>query len=159
MTSDLWRGIALGMMATLVVMLGVVWMPSGGWAPQPLIRMGIVDWEQVLLEYEEFQQDMEELEQREQNLGRQMEDRVGENGSTGGEDTDDLGDLREDLRQQLVDRRREIVQSRHREVLEAIEEEAIQRGYSLVLSENDVLYASEDYTDLTRDVINRLNQQ
>lgn len=155
MDARTWRGVALGLLVALLVVVGIGWLPSLGWAPQGLIRVGVVDWEQVLVEYDDFQQAMSELEQREQNLTRNPSENFSAESDTAPEN---LEQIEQELEKQLQDQHREVVRNHQDQVLEAIEQEAIRQGYSLVLSEQDVLYASDQYTDLTPQVIKRLNE-
>ncbi len=59
----------------------------------------------------------------------------------------------------VLDKERETIISESRKAIyDAIRDMAIQKGFSLVFSENEILYASENYVDLTDAVVQRLNQ-
>ncbi len=150
-------GVFLGTIAGLIIVVMILLTPQITWAP-PLIRMGVVNWEQTVMNYEEFQRDLAELEQRRERLREYIEAQYG---ALGDEDLEDLDREVEEIYgeaiKQLDESRRRKISEYHQKIYEAIEYEAIAGGYSLILSENEVLYASEEYTDLTSDVISRLN--
>ena len=59
----------------------------------------------------------------------------------------------------VLDKEREaLITEARRAIYNAIRDIAIQKGFSLVFSENEILYASEDYVDMTAAVIQKLNQ-
>ncbi len=151
--SALLAGVLLGILIVglLVLKPGVTWAP-------PLIRMGVVNWEQTVMNYEEFQRDLAELEQRRDRLREYIETQYGALGDEELEDMDrEVEEIYGEAIKQLDESRRRKISEYHQNIYEAIEAEAIASGYSLILSENEVLYASEEYTDLTSDVISRLN--
>lgn|GEM_PF-4516429 len=151
-TNNLNPYLAGGIMG-LLLMVGVALLSSPGWAPQ-MIRVGVVNWEQVVANYEEFQQDITELESQRQRLLEMIE--------SAGEDPAEADDADRQVYvealAQLDSRRENLIRSAHNRIYSVIEDVAITNGYSLVLSENEVLYASEVYTDLTTSVVEQLNQ-
>lgn len=138
--------------------------PAVTWAP-PLIKIGVVNWEQVILQYEDFQNKLNNLQSKRKRILRFIEKEYGEikgesvkKGQKPASMDQELQKLYEDTLEQHKQRRKQTVEKYHRRIREAIREEAIEQGYSLILSENEVLYAAEGYTDLTNGVINRLNE-
>ncbi len=130
------------------LLLLLVLVPGRGWAPQ-MIRVGVVNWSRVVTSYESFQSEISELEEQRSNWLVILEEPRA--------DEDDAGEMYREALEQIESRRDRVIRDAHREIYEAIEEVAITNGYSLVLSENEVLYASEAYTDLTNQVVQRLN--
>ncbi|MFP4687023.1 MAG: hypothetical protein ACLFN5_02820 [bacterium] len=144
-------GLAVG----LFFAVGVLLMPGVSWAP-PLIKMGVVNWERVVGNYEDFQRNIAEAEHRRETMIQFIEEQYGELGDA--EELDEeMDEMYRETLLEIEERRERIVREAHREIFNVIEEEAINQGFSLILSENEVLYASEDYTDITRDVLRRLN--
>lgn len=141
----------VGCLAGLVLFVAGLVIPGSSGAP-PMIKVGVVSWEQVVANYEEFQTDIEELEDRQNRLRKLVEE--GQDGTTEAE----RRQVYDEALQQVQSRREKLVREAHENIYEAIEEVAIANGFSLVLSESEVLYASEAYTDLTRPVVKQLNQ-
>lgn len=153
-------GIAFGGIFALLIVVS-----SGpGWAP-PLIKMGVVNWEQVVMKYKGFQSEMKELQRRRVQILEYIQKETGNRPDTSGSVSSgkrgdpEMQGIYQDTLKQIEKRRRSLRQEYHQNIYQAIRGEAIERGFSLVLSENEVLYASEEYTDLTNGVIERLNQQ
>jgi len=134
--------------------------PRAGWAPE-LIRIGVVNWEQTIVQYEEYQNELNELQSKRKRILNLIEKEYGDankgehkKSSGGGE----IQQLYENTLQQHKQRRQRVIEEYQDKIMAAIREEAIEQGYSLILSENEVLYAAEGYTDLTNGVIERLNE-
>lgn len=144
-----------GLIAGFLLAGGVLFFPAVSWAP-PMIKMGVVNWERVVAEYEEFQRNIAEVEQRRETMIQFIEEQYGELEESKQLDAE-IDEMYRETLLEIKKRREKVVQKAHRDIFAAIEEEAISRGYSLILSENEVLYASEDYTDMTGYVLKRLN--
>ncbi len=156
--SDL-QSILAGLLVGFLITGGLMLSPRLGWAP-PLIKMGVVNWEQVVMQYNRYQQALAELQQRRKRVLNFIDEEYREiPRSQRNPDTrnQELESMYEDTLKQIKERRERTIKEFHRNIYRAIEEEAIEQGYSLILSENEVLYASEEYTDLTHSVIERLN--
>lgn len=162
---ELWRYVCVGVLLGMLVVVGTATLPQTGWAP-PLIKIGVVNWEQVILQYEGYQQELKALQDKRQRILQFIEQEYGnidedsikkksESKSTNGE----LESLYQDTLKQHEERRQQTIDEYHQKIMSAIREEAIEQGFSLILSENEVLYAAEGYTDLTNGVINRLNDE
>jgi len=143
-----------------IIFIGIlIFNPGVTWAP-PLIRMGVVNWGQVVMNFDNFQRGLAELEQRRDRLRDYIEQQYGALGVDELEDIDkEVEEIYGEALKQLNESRRRKINEYHQQIYSAIEAEAIAGGYSLILSENEVLYASAEYTDLTSDVINRLNSE
>jgi len=159
-----WRSAAVGVSMGLVALLLILTGPGTSWAP-PLIRIGVVNWEETVMRYRDFQSDLEELERRRTRILRFIEEEYGElqrekiERKDGAPPRDpELKKLYEDAFAQVRNQRQNAIKRHHQRILRAIRREAVEQGYSLILSENEVLYAAESYTDLTGDVIARLNE-
>jgi Skp family chaperone for outer membrane proteins len=159
-----WTYLGLGAILGLCFLAGTFVAPRVGWAP-PLIRIGVVNWEQVILQYDDYQQELENLQSKRKKILRFIEQEYGQitknqmpGGSEGGSSESELEKLYQDALKQHEQRRQQSIEKYHQMIMEAIRQEAIEQGYSLILSENEVLYAAEGYTDLTNGVIERLNQ-
>lgn len=156
--SDL-KSILTGLVVGILLTGGLLLGPRIGWAP-PLIKMGVVNWEQVVMQYGRYQQALTELQQRRKRvlefIDREYREigRIQDRADTRNQE---LESMYEDTLKQIKERRERTIKKFHRNIYRAIEQEAIEQGYSLILSENEVLYASEEYTDLTHSVIERLN--
>lgn len=130
---------------------------------EPLIRMGVVNWEQVVMNYQGYQSELQELQRRRMRVLeyiRGQDQDVDEEALQEGDEQQLSGEMQqiyEDTLKQIDDRRSNVQRKYQRRIYDAIKNEAIEQGYSLVLSENEVLYASQEYTDLTHDVLDRLN--
>ncbi|MFB6226727.1 MAG: OmpH family outer membrane protein [bacterium] len=154
----------LGLSAGIIFLIGVLLVPTTSWAP-PLIKIGVVNWEQVVLQYDEYQNELKELQKKRKRILQFIEKEYGDvqkdklKGKSKPSSMDqELQSLYEDTLQQHKKRRQRTIENFHQKIKGAIREEAVEQGYSLILSENEVLYAAEGYTDLTSDVIQRLNK-
>ncbi|MFB6355088.1 MAG: OmpH family outer membrane protein [bacterium] len=158
------QSIATGIVLGLFILIGVLAIPRAGWAP-PLIKMGVVNWEEIILQYEDYQQELKKLQQRRVKMmeflrgqydnvkGKKLKGKNPKNMSN------EMRQIYRDTLKQIDDRQRKTREKYNRKIRRAIRQEAIKQGYSLILSENSVLYASEQYTDLTHSVIKRLNSK
>lgn len=153
-----------GILAGLLFLGGMLLVPVVSWAP-PLIKIGVVNWEQVILQYDEFQSELEELQKKRKRILRFIEKEYGkvnkdklQNQSNPSSMNQEMQSLYKDTLKQHKQRRRRTIENYHQRITEAIRQEAVEQGYSLILSENEVLYAAEGYTDLTNGVIKRLNE-
>ena len=142
-----------------------------------LIRIAVVNFEEVSMSYDAFQTKLKENEEK--------KDRVVESVTKANEDIrkmeKELQAENDSVRIQrmqaivaqrkvelqtsyyqsmsVLDREKESLISEGRKAIyNAIRDIAIQKGFSLVFSENEILYASEDYVDMTDAVIQKLNQ-
>ena len=155
--------VSTGILIGLTVLVGMISLPRPGWSPE-LIRIGVVNWEQVILQYEGYQNELEELQSKRTKILRMIEEQYGnvdrnkleKSGSVSGDR--EMQQLYQETLKQHEQRRQKAIEEYHRKIKAAIREEAIEQGYSLILSENEVLYAAEGYTDLTNGVIERLNK-
>ncbi len=157
--------VGLGVVLGLGFLAGAFLTPRISWAP-PLIRIGVVNWQQVILQYEDYQKELKSLESKRKEILRYIEKEHGKlnRNKTPGrsrKSTSDseVGGLYQDALKQYKQRRQRTIKEYRQNVTRAIREEAIEQGYSLILSENEVLYAAEGYTDLTSSVIKRLNSE
>lgn len=132
---------------------------------EQLIRMGVVNWEQVVTNYSEYQSEIEELQQRRMRVleyikgqGKDVDEQALKQGNEE-ELNAEMRKIYQDTLKQINQRRSKLQKEYQQKIYEAIRNEAIKQGYSLVLSENEVLYASQEYTDLTHDVLTRLNEE
>ncbi len=144
----------------LLIIVAVSLLSSPGWAPQ-MIRVAVVNWEQVVANYEQFQQEISELESQRERLLEMIEGSGDDPGDMPAADGETSGADRQvyvEALAQIDSRRENLIRSAHDRIYSVIEDVAITNGYSLVLSENEVLYASEVYTDLTVSVIEQLNR-
>ena len=153
-----------GVLAGLLFLVGVLLVPTVSWAP-PLIKIGVVNWEQIILQYENYQQELKDLQQKRKRILQFIEEEYGdvdreklEGQSSPSSMNNELQSLYQDTLKQHKQRRRRAIENYHQRIKDAIRQEAVEQGYSLILSENEVLYAAEGYTDLTNGVINRLNE-
>lgn len=157
--SQFFSYLSAGLLIGLVVLGGMSLMPRAGWAPE-LIRIGVVNWEQTIAQYKEYQNELSELQSKRKRILNLIENEYGDvqqdqlKQSSDGE----MQQLYENTLQQHKQRRKRVIEEFHNKIMSAIREEAIEQGYSLILSENEVLYAAEGYTDLTNGVIERLNK-
>lgn len=150
----------------LMLLAGGLTIPRVSWAP-PLIKIGVVNWSQIVTQYEAYQSKLKSLEKKRERLLRYIEEEYGalkkrklrRQLKKGSSMEKEVKKLYEKTLKQYKNRRQKTIESYHRKIKEAIRKEAIEQGYSLILSENEVLYAAEGYTDLTHDVIERLNQK
>lgn len=163
-SSQRWPYLSAGIFLGLTVLAGMFFLPRPGWSPE-LIRIGVVNWEQVILQYEGYQDELEGLQSKRTKILRMIEEQYGDvdrqkleqsSGSVSGDE--EMQQLYEETLKQHEQRRQKAIEEYHRKIKAAIREEAIEQGYSLILSENEVLYAAEGYTDLTNGVIERLNE-
>lgn len=152
-----------GVLAGLLFLAGMIIVPTTSWAP-PLIKIGVVNWEQVILQYDQYQNELKELQDKRKRILQFIENEYGDvdrdklkGGSRPSSMDQDLQSLYEDTLKQHKENRRRTIENYHQRIKDAIRQEAVEQGYSLILSENEVLYAAEGYTDLTNGVINRLN--
>jgi Skp family chaperone for outer membrane proteins len=152
-----------GLVAGLLILGGILAIPSASWAPT-LIKIGVVNWEQVILRYDSYQEDLKELQGKRKRILQFIEKEYGEvnkdklrRKSRPSSMNRELQSLYEDTLKQHKQRRQRTIENYHQKIREAIRQEAVEQGYSLILSENEVLYAAEGYTDLTNGVIKRLN--
>jgi len=158
------RSSLYGLVAGIVLFALFLTIPGPGWAP-PLIKVGVVNWEQVVMEFDQFQTELKELQRRRMRILEYIQqESEGEvpapEDIESGENLDpEMQQIYQDTLTQIQDRRRSLQEEFHQKIQAAIREEAISRGFSLVLSENEVLYASEEYTDLTNGVIERLDKE
>lgn len=149
-----WTTLGAGLLIGVLLSVSLLLFPRLGWAP-PLIKMGVVNWEQVVMQYSAYQAELKELEQRRKrvlNFIDQESKKI-----NGGQKDQELESIYRDTLKQIRERREQTIKQYHQNIYDSIEAEAIEQGYSLILSENEVLYASEEYADLTHDVIERLN--
>lgn len=153
-----------GFLLGLLMILAITSVPRVGWAP-PLIKMGVVNWEQTIMEYRSFQDELKELQGRREKILKFIQDEYGDLNKRKGQSSDnkknldnEMQSVYEDYLKQHEESRRETIEKHHKKIMNAIRQEAIEQGFSLVLSENEILYAANQYTDLTNDVIERLNQ-
>ncbi len=58
----------------------------------------------------------------------------------------------------LDNQRENVISEARKAIYNAIREIATQKGFSLVFSENEILYASEEYVDMTDAVVQKLNR-
>lgn len=157
------RAVLVGVAIGLTVLFGSLMVPRATWAP-PLIKIGVVNWEQTVMRYEALQSELEELQRRRERILTFIEEEYGKlkrrqiEGQEGRPRDPELKKLYEDAFQQVQKQRQDTIKKYQRRIREAIRQEAIEQGYSLILSENEVLYAADSYTDLTRAVIERLNE-
>ncbi len=158
------RAAGLGVTLGLLVLVMFLLAPRPTWAP-PLIKIGVVNWEKTVSSYRAFQTELEELEQRRERILDFIEEEYGElqrekieRTESGAPRDPELKELYNDAFRQVQSQRKSTIKRYHRRVREAIRKEAVEQGYSLILSENEVLYAAQSYTDLTPAVINRLNE-
>ncbi|MGM0380463.1 MAG: OmpH family outer membrane protein [bacterium] len=159
MNNNKYTAVITGILIGALCIGALMFNPGVSWAP-PLIRVGVVNWEQVVMNFENFQRDLSELEQRRDRLRQYIEEQYGELGDEELEDVDkEVEEIYGEAIKQLNENRRRKISEYHQKIYSSIESEAVAGGYSLILSENEVLYASEEYTDLTQDVINRLNNE
>lgn len=153
-----------GVLAGLLFLGGMLLAPTISWAP-PLIKIGVVNWEQVILQYEAYQKELKELQEKrkrilqfiEKEYGKANKDKLKRQGQPSSMNKE-LQSLYQDTLKQHKQRRRQTIENYHQKIKQAIRQEAVEQGYSLILSENEVLYAAEGYTDLTNGVIKRLNK-
>lgn len=158
-----WPYVSTGILLGMAVLVGMFFLPRPGWSPE-LIRIGVVNWEQVILQYEGYQNELEDLQSKRTKILRMIEEQYGnvdrkaleKSGSLSS--NQEMKQLYQETLKQHEQRRQKAIEEFHRKIKTAIREEAIEQGYSLILSENEVLYAAEGYTDLTNGVIERLNQ-
>ena len=165
----------------LVGVISLAWCLSHGaarpgWA-EPLIRIAVVNFEEVSMSFTGFQTRLKENDDK--------KDRVVESVTRANEEIrrmeKEMATENDPLRIQrlqaiiaqrkvelqtsyyqsmnVLDRDREnLIADSRKSIYGAIRDIAIQRGFSLVFSENEILYASEDYVDMTDAVIQKLNQ-
>lgn len=152
----------VGVLVGLLLSLFTVALPRV--QSEQLIRMGVVNWEQVVAQYDEYQSEIKELQRRRMRV---LEYIKGENKNVDQEALQkgqkqeldpEMRKIYEDTLKQIDDRREQLQKKYQQRIYDAIRNEAIEQGYSLILSENEVLYASQEYTDLTNDVLERLNK-
>lgn len=149
---------------------------SRSWG-EALIRIAVVNFEEVSMSYESFQARLKDNDDR--------KDRVVESVTKANEEIrrmeKELSSENDPVRIQrlqaiiaqrkvelqtsyyqsmnVLDKEREnLITEARRAIYNTIRDIAIQKGFSLVFSENEILYASEDYVDMTAAVIQKLNQ-
>ncbi len=152
--------LSAGLLIGIVVLMGLSLVPRAGWAPE-LIRIGVVNWEQTIAQYDEYQNELNELQSKRKRILNLLEKEYGgvrKDRLKRSSDDQEMQKLYENTLQQHKQRRQKVIEEYHDKIMAAIREEAIEQGYSLILSENEVLYAAEGYTDLTNGVIERLNE-
>ena len=158
------RSSLYGLVVGTVLFTLLLTIAGPGWAP-PLIKMGVVNWEQVVMQFDQFQKEQKELQRRRMKILQYIQEESkgkvpNPEDIESGENLDpEMQKIYQDTLKQIEDRRRSLQEEFHQKINAAIRDEAIARGFSLVLSENEVLYASEEYTDLTNGVIERLNKE
>jgi Skp family chaperone for outer membrane proteins len=156
--------LSAGVLLGLAVLTGLSLAPRAGWAPE-LIRIGVVNWEQTISQYKDYQNELKELQSKRKRILNLIEKeyenvpqdqlKQSEGTASGGAE---MQKLYQNTLEQHKQRRKRVIEEYHKKIMSAIRDEAIEQGYSLILSENEVLYAAEGYTDLTNGVIERLNQ-
>ncbi len=124
--------------------------PNQSWAPQ-MIKVGVVNWERTVSNYQQFQEEISELQTQRERWRAAVEQIDSDRND------EDQDEIYQEALEQINSQLNRVIREAHRHIYEVIEEVAITNGYSLVLSENEVLYASEAYTDLTEPVLRRLN--
>lgn len=146
---------------------------AGSAAADPLIRIAVVNFEEVSMSYTAFQRNLQENDTK--------RDRILNSVATENEEIRKMeaGDAaRQSTQQALIAQRRvelqtfyyqsmnilekereELIANARKTIYNAIKQIAIQDGFSLVFSENEILYAAEDYVDMTDSVIRRLNDR
>jgi Skp family chaperone for outer membrane proteins len=161
-SSKRFQAIVIGVLVGGLLSLFTVALPQGRSAQ--LIRMGVVNWEQVVMEYENYQSELKELQRRRMRVleyikgqGEDVDEEALREGNEA-QLNEEMQKIYQDTLKQIDQRRTKIQKQYQQRIYSAIRQEAIEQGYSLVLSENEVLYASQEYTDLTHDVLERLNQ-
>ncbi|MBI4178056.1 OmpH family outer membrane protein [bacterium] len=144
---------------------------------EALIRIAVVNFEEVSMSYQTFQTRLKDNDTK--------KDRVVESVTKENEEIrrmeKDLSSEHDSVRVQrlqsiiaqrkvelqtfyyqsmnVLDKEREtLISEARKSIYNAIRDIAIQKGFSLVFSENEILYASEDYVDMTADVVQKLNQ-
>lgn len=149
--------VLVGITAGLLLVCSLLLVPHASWAP-PLIKIGVVNWEQVVSRYDKFQKKISSIQSRRQRLLRFIEKK--NEGSTVPENqAGQQEQVYEEALEQVSTQKERFIRDAHKEIREVIKQVAIKRGYSLILSESEVLYASEVYVDLTDPVIQKLNEQ
>lgn len=145
---------------------------------EALIRIAVVNFEEVSMSYETFQSKLkkndEEKDRVVENVTKANEEiRRMEKELSGEHDPMRVQRLQAIVAQQKVelqtsyyqsmnvlDKEREnLISEARRAIYNAIRDIAIQKGFSLVFSENEILYASEDYVDMTDAVVQKLNNR
>ena len=167
------RFLIYGFTAVIISLLS-----AGQSAAPPLIKISVVDWEKVTLNFEWLQQSYVKIRNRKKDMLAMIEN-----------ENRDIKRMESDLeniidaqryrrQQQLIKRRKSELQNFYVEamsfiekqeekllrdarvkIIDVIERLAIREGISLVFSKNEILYAAEGYADLTTEVIKELNKE
>ncbi len=145
-----------GIMAGVIILLSIALFPELSWAP-PLIKIGVVNWEQVVSRYKVFQEKIAEIQHRRERLLKFIEHENKSLSSGSGRKNSQDGEIYKEALNQIQSQKEQLIQKSHQKIYRIIKQVAVKRGYSLILSENQVLYASEVYADLTSPVIKKLN--
>lgn len=141
-----------------------------------LIRIAVVNFEEVSMSYDPFQVRLKENDDKKDRVVESVtkaneEIRKMEKELAAENDSVRIQRLQAIVAQRKVelqtsyyqsmsvlDREREsLISEARKAIYNAIRDIAIQKGFSLVFSENEILYASEDYVDMTSAVIQKLN--
>ncbi|OGH59571.1 MAG: hypothetical protein A3G34_04035 [Candidatus Lindowbacteria bacterium RIFCSPLOWO2_12_FULL_62_27] len=152
-------------------------LPAVSASAEALIRIAVVNFEEVSMSYDAFQEKLKkndaEKDRVVQNVTKANEDiRRMEKELASENDPVRVQRMQAILAQQKVelqtsyyqsmnvlDKEREtLISDARKSIYNAIRDIAIQKGFSLVFSENEILYASEDYVDMTSAVIEKLNK-
>lgn len=149
---------------------------SPAWG-EALIRIAVVNFEEVSMSYEAFQTRLKDNDARKDRVVESVtkaneEIRRMEKELSAEVDGVRIQRLQSIIAQRKVElqtsyyqsmnvldkEREQLISEARKSIYNAIRDIAIQKGFSLVFSENEILYASEDYVDMTDAVIQRLNQ-
>ncbi len=169
-----WR---LQRLLCLFLLNGVVCLLPAAACAEVLIRIAVVNFEEVSMSYQAFQQKLKENDDKKdrvvESVTKANEDiRRMEKEQSSENDPVRVQRLQAIIAQRKVElqtsyyqsmtvlekERENLISEARKAIYSAIREIAIQKGFSLVFSENEILYASEDYVDMTDAVIQKLNQ-
>jgi Skp family chaperone for outer membrane proteins len=70
----------------------------------------------------------------------------------------DLNSFYKEANELLQKREEELLENTKKEILDVIKSIAVHQGISLVFSKEQVLYAQDAYTNITEEVIKKLNE-
>lgn len=152
-----------------------IWGPA---AADPLIRIAVVNFEEVSMAYLAFQKNLqdndakrdrilnsvaaenEEIRKMEESLKLQRDPvRLSTQQALIAQRRVELQTFYYQSMNILEKEREELIANARKTIYNAIKQIAIQDGFSLVFSENEILYAAEDYVDMTESVIRKLNDR
>lgn len=144
---------------------------------EALIRIAVVNFEEVSMSYESFQEMLkkndeekdhvmvnvakanEEIKRMERDLSNEHDPvRVQRIQAIVAQQKVELQTSYYQSMKVLDSARENLISEARKAIYNAIREIATQKGFSLVFSENEILYASEEYVDMTDAVIQKLNR-